>query len=427
VARFFATACSAIALVAVLATPGLSAPLVLDRLRYDDARRTLTVEAPVRPRLSTRLLRDPDRVVVDFPGCVLVRPGIQLAGALGRTVLGVHVLPGGAAQAGIRLVLDCVPGAVSSLATRFEARRLLVVLGASPGQTGESALETLPGGRSQEGPIPPQTLAPPLSSELQGGAAGGVGETPAAAKTPGDPPSPSWVQGAEGDRLASRLTRMWNWPRIVGAGSTFELRWHQIEDVEDDGEPGDPVFGTSTGLQDLRWRHWLWPQVGLGVRFTAQAHDLVAGGRRFSRTESLWWPDVAWRAILGPCEVELNGGYQFRQVRTDGDPGGILRSPLSSSFMQGATWGFTLRTRLTQALALDLGSTWAPSITGTVAEGIPGRFPMSRTGLFGGITVEVEPLTFRIGWEDLTSRVPAAAERYVQSLSGLHVGLGLRY
>lgn len=387
-------------------------PVAIERIRYEEARRVLIIEGARRPQLATRLLRSPDRLEVELPGCVLLRPDLQVAGTLGKILRKARVMPGAIAGGGVRLVLDLVPGTVGSVAVRHEPRRVILALGAPAAASGEAPLD----GRS--------ALASPSAPVAQ------------------ESSSPEWVEELDQQAGVRRLDRIWHWPRVLGAGSTFEVRWHQLDDVEQDAFLREPVFGTSTGLRDVRWRHWLWPAVGFGLRGTYVVHDLVYEDLRFSRSDWMLVPDLAARAIVGPCELEIRGGYVVRDVRTTGDrlpdpsrqlpaagPGTFPVDPpsLSSAFMQGTTVGFTCRTRLTSALAFDAGIDWAPSLVDASRAGFLDRFPVSRTDWFAGFVVDVEPLTFRIGWEEAISRGRPAAALYRQTLSGLHVGLGIRY
>lgn len=377
------------------------APVAIERIRYEEARRVLIIEGPRRPPLITRLLGAPERLEIDLPGCVLLRPDLQVIGSLGRTLRKARVLPGAIAGGGVRLVLELVPGTVASVALRHEPRRVILALGAPAAATGEAVLA------ARAAPGAPSSL-PTVSEGAR----------------------PEWVEEDDAASEVPRLDRMWHWPRIVGAGSTVELRWHQLDDVEVDGTLSGPVFGTSTGLRDIRWRHWLWPNVGLGLRGTLVVHDLVYDLRRMSRTDWALVPDLAVRAIAGPCEFELRGGYVLRSSRTDGVvPESLAASApaLTTAFLRGPTVGFTCRTRFTSALGFDAGIDWAPGLTDPVRAAELPQYPLSRTDWFAAFVVDVEPLTFRIGWEEAVSRGQPVATLYRQTLSGLHVGLGLRY
>lgn len=209
-----------------------------------------------------------------------------------------------------------------------------------------------------------------------------------------------------------------------GHGSNFQLRWQQIETLEQYGGPA-PSFAYPAGINGFDLEHWFMPYVGAGLDARVLIYDLTVESVRQHRTDAALGPYLALRYPLGILEPSLRAGYMGRSVTVESESTGTTFpfSPLQTYY--GPTLTAKLAVELLPGFGLDLHGKLLPSTQGSLYPGFPGIYPLSGRGWGASLVTDVMRGYLSLGY---TSEQAASADgSFTQTFSGITLGLGVRY
>ncbi len=506
------------------APPALAATVGVTSLKYDDAKRLITIgiEQPVSVR--TQRIKHPDRLIIDLsearmpPGSA---PLVALKSARLRSVrIGQHSY----VPAVVRMVVELVPGFEPRVTISQPSGKLLITLADPAPPRGERDLENLPGfplpgteppGNRPDGvlpgsggsstvsrrpavkdaPIPevitmpapaaapqvrpapapsaapaprtfpnqPSLAPPPIPAWAPGvvptpqptprpvstppiratearppevppsekrpawdaPAPSGSPRPPAPAGPSGEPATPETVvRGAAPDSVLPAERRELGDHGPGGLGSRFQLRWQQIETLEEYGGPA-ASFAYPAGVNGFDLEHWFMPFLGAGLDSRVLIYDLSVESVRQHRTDASLGTYLALRYPLGILEPSLRAGYMGRTVTVESEGTGTTFpfSPVQTYY--GPTVAGKLSVSLLPGFGLELNGKLLPSLQGALYPGFPGIFPLTGSGWGASLVTDVMRGYVSLGYS--TEKAANADGTFKQTFGGITLGAGLRY
>jgi len=207
-------------------------------------------------------------------------------------------------------------------------------------------------------------------------------------------------------------------------GSSFQLRWQQIETLEDYGGPA-PSFAYPAGINGFDFEHWFMPYVGAGLDARVLFYDLSVESVRQHRTDATLGSFLALRYPLGFLEPSLRAGYMGRSVTVESETTGttVPFSPLQTYYGPSVTG--RLKVTVLPGLGLDLHGKLLPSTQGSLYPGFPSIHPLSGQGWGASLVTDILQGYVSLGYnsEHLTN----ADGTFKQTFSGITLGIGMRY
>lgn len=267
------------------------------------------------------------------------------------------------------------------------------------------------------GPTSPPAGGKPTSDKPASG-------LPAAAQSAtGKSPSeqaPAETDGSEAVESVLPLDRR----PTASMGSSFQLRWQQIETLEDYGGPA-PSFAYPAGINGFDFEHWFMPYVGAGLDARVLFYDLSVESVRQHRTDATLGSFVALRYPLGFLEPSLRAGYMGRSVTVESETTGttVPFSPLQTYYGPSVTG--RLKVAILPGLGLDLHGKLLPSTQGSLYPGFPSIYPLSGQGWGASLVTDVLHGYVSLGYN--SERLASADGSFKQTFSGITLGIGMRY
>ncbi len=238
-------------------------------------------------------------------------------------------------------------------------------------------------------------------------------ETPKSAEPASADPPAAAESVLPPDRLPSK-----------GHGSTFQLRWQQIETLEEYGGPA-PSFAYPAGLNGFDLEHWFMPYLGAGLDARVLFYDLTVESVRQHRTDAALGSFVTLRYPFAFLEPSLRAGYMGRMVTVESESTGTTFpfSPLQTYY--GPTLTGKLKVSLLPGFGLDLHGKLFPGTQGALYPGFPAIFPLAGRGWGASLVTDVMQGYVSLGY---TMEQAASADgTFTQTFSGITLGAGLRY
>jgi len=210
----------------------------------------------------------------------------------------------------------------------------------------------------------------------------------------------------------------------AGLGSTFQLRWQQVETLEEYGGPA-ASFAYPAGINGFDLEHWFMPYVGAGLDARVLFYDLSVESVRQHRSDAMLGSFVALRYPFGILEPSLRAGYMGRSVTVESESTGTTFpfSPMQTYF--GPTLTGRLKITLLPGLGLDLHGKFLPSTQGSLYPGFPSIFPLSGRGWGASLVTDVMNGYVSLGYT--TEQQGNADATFRQTFSGITLGAGMRY
>jgi hypothetical protein len=207
-------------------------------------------------------------------------------------------------------------------------------------------------------------------------------------------------------------------------GSSFQLRWQQIETLEEYGAP-EPSFAYPTGINGFDLEHWFMPFLGAGLDARVLIYDLTVESIRQHRTDTALGSYLALRYPLGFLEPSLRAGYMGRSVAVESESTGTSFpfSPVQTYY--GPTLGGRLKVSILPGFGLDLHGKFLPGMQGSLYPGFPAIFPLSGQGWGASLVTDIMRGYVSLGY---TSEKAASSDAsFTQTFSGISLGMGFRY
>lgn len=207
-------------------------------------------------------------------------------------------------------------------------------------------------------------------------------------------------------------------------GSTFQLRWQQVETLEEYGAPA-PSFAYPAGVNGFDLEHWFMPYVGAGLDARILFYDLTVESVRQHRSDAMLGSFVALRYPFGILEPSLRAGYMGRSVTVESESTGTTFpfSPMQTYY--GPTLTGRLKVALLPGLGLDLHGKLLPGTQGSLYPGFPSIYPLSGRGWGASLVTDVLNGYVSLGYA--TEQQGNADGTFRQTFSGITLGAGMRY
>ncbi|MBO9542409.1 AMIN domain-containing protein [bacterium] len=444
----------ALALAIATPLPVYAAASYVGAVRYDDAKRTFTIETTGTPLVQTKRLINPDRLVIDVRDAALAVNAQQGQAVTSRRIRGFSVSQVAGNPEIVRVVVELQPKVEPLIAVRQSPGRITITLEQPPVPKGERELETLPPMADNLRLPEPESIVLPSATPAPGKQAGGAqaSDLPAPSaptgevikvaapppverpivpvvrtEKPAPSPSPSWqrptlepitVEPPEEEEAPAEKVE---W----GFGSTVMLRWQQLEALDDYGASTGPVFAYPAGINGVELRHWVTPWVGFGLDSRLLTYDMAAEGVSLNRTDLMLLPALVARYPLldGRIEPTLHLGYMARQITAYSHTLGATLPFSPTQFHHGYALGLGGRFRLLPALSLQLDYLLLPSVNGNLFQGFGNVFPLSQSRYTAELMLDVGPGYLSMGYTGDAARGSA----YSQFLNGILIGAGWNY
>ncbi|MNT26228.1 hypothetical protein D3C72_1617890 [compost metagenome] len=209
-----------------------------------------------------------------------------------------------------------------------------------------------------------------------------------------------------------------------GLGSSFQLRWQQVETLEEYGGPA-PSFAYPAGFNGFDLEHWFMPYLGAGLDARILYYDLTVESIRQHRTDAALGSFVALRYPLGIFEPSLRAGYMGRNVTVESESTGTTFpfSPLQTYY--GPTLSGRLKVALLPGFGLDLHGKFLPGTQGALYPGFPAIHPLSGQGWGASLVTDVMLGYLSLGYA--TEQLASGDGSFKQTFSGITLGAGFRY
>ncbi|MNR88741.1 hypothetical protein D3C72_196910 [compost metagenome] len=210
----------------------------------------------------------------------------------------------------------------------------------------------------------------------------------------------------------------------AGLGSTFQLRWQQVETLEEYGGP-DASFAYPAGINGFDLEHWFMPYVGAGLDARVLFYDLTVESVRQHRSDVMLGSFVALRYPFGILEPSLRAGYMGRSVTVESESTGTTFpfSPMQTYYGPALTG--RLKVTLLPGLGLDLHGKLLPGTQGSLYPGFPSIFPLSGRGWGASLVTDVMNGYVSLGYT--TEQQGSSDATFRQTFSGITLGAGMRY
>lgn len=206
--------------------------------------------------------------------------------------------------------------------------------------------------------------------------------------------------------------------------SNFQLRWQQIETLEEYGAP-EPSFAYPAGINGFDFEHWFWPYLGAGFDTRILFYDLTVESVRQHRTDAMLGTYLALRYPFAFLEPSLRLGYMGRSVTVESESTGtsFAFSPLQTYF--GPTVTGKLAITLLPGFGLDLHAKLMPQTQGSLYPGFPSVFPLSGSGWGASLVTDFWQGYVSLGYS--SEQAVNADGSFKQTFGGITMGMGLRY
>ncbi len=468
-------------LVALLPMAALAAPANVSGMSYDEAQRRITIGLAGTVSVRTQRVKHPDRLVIDLSEARLpLGQPIPIVQPKSTRIRSIRMGQNSYVPAVVRLVVDLMPGFEPMVTINQSSGKLMITLANPAPPQGERDLESLPGfpppGATPKPAAPkPETAVPdPMPA-----APNPTATAPRPMWTP--PPVPRWVppstptpppgnpvsrspvsgppvsgpptviipedvrpsqpkdpapsvpqpvapagdeapQPSESDAPVSVLPAEHQPPS--GFGSSFQLRWQQVETLEEYGGPA-ASFAYPAGINGFDFEHWFMPYVGAGLDARVLYYDLTVESVRQHRTDAALGSYVALRYPLGIFEPSLRAGYSGRAVTVESESTGTTFpfSPLQTYYGPNVTG--RLKVALLPGFGLDLYGKMLPGTQGALYPGFPSIHPLSGQGWGASLVTDLWRGYVSLGYA--TERLANAEASFTQTFSGITLGAGFRY
>lgn len=209
-----------------------------------------------------------------------------------------------------------------------------------------------------------------------------------------------------------------------GFGSSFQLRWQQVETLEEYGGP-EPSFAYPAGINGFDLEHWFMPYVGAGLDARILYYDLTVETIRQHRTDAALGSYVALRYPIGIFEPSLRAGYSGRTVTVESESTGTTFpfSPLQTYYGPNLTG--RLKVALLPGFGLDLYGKMLPGTQGALYPGFPSIHPLSGQGWGASLVTDIWHGYVSLGYS--TEQMANSGASFKQTFSGITLGAGFRY
>ena len=210
----------------------------------------------------------------------------------------------------------------------------------------------------------------------------------------------------------------------AGLGSTFQLRWQQVETLEEYGAP-DPSFAYPAGINGFDLEHWFMPYVGAGLDARVLFYDLTVESVRQHRSDVTLGSFLAVRYPFGILEPSLRAGYMGRSVTVESESTGTTFpfSPMQTYY--GPALAGRLKVTLLPGFGLDLHGKLLPGTQGSLYPGFPSIYPLSGRGWGASLVTDVLNGYVSLGYT--TEQQGSSDGTFRQTFSGITLGAGMRY
>ena len=208
-------------------------------------------------------------------------------------------------------------------------------------------------------------------------------------------------------------------------GSSFQLRWQQVETLEEYGGPA-PTFAYPAGINGFDLEHWFFPNLGAGFDARILYYDLSVESVRQHRTDASMGTYLALRyPLFGFLEPSLRAGYMGRSVTVESESTGTTFpfSPLQTYY--GPTVSGKLKVSLLPGFSLDLHGKLLPSTQGSLYPGFPSVHPLSGRGWGANLVTDLMQGYVSLGYA--TEQLANADGSFKQTFGGITLGMGFRY
>lgn len=208
-------------------------------------------------------------------------------------------------------------------------------------------------------------------------------------------------------------------------GSSFQLRWQQIETLEEYGA-AEPSFAYPAGINGFDFEHWFLPYLGAGLDARILYYDLSVESVRQHRTDASMGTYLAVRyPLFGILEPSLRAGYMGRSVTVESENTGTTFpfSPLQTYY--GPTLSGRLKVAILPGFGLELHGKLLPSTQGALYPGFPTVHPLSGRGWGALLVTDLWGGYVSMGY--VTERLENLEASFRQTFSGITMGMGFRY